>query len=88
MYTPTQDHIDRWNRGWSCRGISEVSGVSRETVCRAFRRMGFNLLKRPRPSVDATIVEVKKLRQEGHSTRDIADMVGWSARQVSRWIKQ
>lgn len=88
MYQPTPDHIDMWRRGWSCTAISDVAGVSKDTVCRAMTRLGFDLQSRPKPAVDAAIVEIKRLRAEGHSTRDIADIVGWSARQVSRWIKQ
>lgn len=86
MYEPTQDHIDRWNRGWSCRRIAEIAGVSRVTICRALKRQGFDLLDRPQPIITEAIKKSEELRSEGLSMRKISDRVGYSVRQIQRWL--
>ncbi len=86
MYTPTKEHLDMWNRGWSCRRIAGIAGVSRVTVCRAMKRLGEDLLHRPQPVIDEAIKESLRLRAEGVVMRDIADIVGYSRRQIQRWL--
>ncbi len=86
MYEPTKEHLDMWSRGWSCMRISEIAGVSRVTVCRAMKRLGEDLLHRPKPVIDEAIRESLRLRTEGVVMRDIADIVGYSRRQIQRWL--
>jgi len=86
MFQLTQEHIDMWNRGWSCRNIAQVAGVSRTTVCRAMRRMGFDLCDRPQPIIAKAIDESLSLREEGVSMRKISEDVGYSVRQIQRWL--
>lgn len=87
MYQPTPDHIDMWRRGWSCTAISGVAGVSKDTVCRAMNRLGFDLHSRPKPTVEAARIESKRLKESGESVTRISDVVGYSERQIRRWIK-
>lgn len=86
MYEPTKEHLDMWNRGWSCKRIAEVAGVCRATVCRAMRRNGADLKARPQPVIDEVIKESLRLRAEGVVMKDIADIVGYSRRQIQRWL--
>lgn len=85
-FEPTQDQIEMWRRGCSCRQIAQGAEVSRATLCRAMRRMGLDLIHRPRPLVDEIIKECQKLRAEGVVMRDIVDIVGYSERQIQRWL--
>lgn len=86
MWEPAEEHMSMWNRGWSCTRIAEAAGVSKETVCRAMRRRGIDLKCRPTPVVDEAIRESWRLRGEGMVMRDIADVVGYSRRQIQRWL--
>lgn len=86
MYEPTKEHLDMWNRGWSCKRIAEVAGVCKTTVCRAMKRRGLDLARRPKPVIDEAIKESWRLRGEGMAMRDIADVVGYSRRQIQRWL--
>lgn len=86
MYQPTQEHIDLWKRGWSCIKISKIAGVSKATVCRAMIRLGFDLKARPNPSVEKAIAAAKELRKQGMSMRSVADRIGYSDRQLTRWL--
>lgn len=86
MWEPTEEHLSMWNRGWSCTRISEVAGVSKETVCRAMRRRGIDLKLRPTPVIDEAVRASWRLRGEGMAMRDIANIVGYSRRQIQRWL--
>ena len=86
LFMTTQDHIDMWLRGWSCTKIAESAGVSRDTICRAMKRKGFDIHNRPNPGVEETIQECVRLRYQGNCMRDIADIVGYSRRQIQRWM--
>ena len=86
MYEPTKEHLAMWNRGWSCNRIAEKAGVSSDTVCRAMKRNGIDVMSRPNPGVSEAIKESLKLRANGVVMRDIADIVGYSRRQIQRWL--
>lgn len=86
MYEPTKEHVEMWSRGWSCKRIAEYAGVCRATVCRAMKRHGFDLKNRPQPVISEVITECHKLRGQGIVMRDIADIVGYSRRQIQRWL--
>lgn len=86
QFEATQEHIDMWRRGCSCRQIARGSGVSRATLCRAMRRLGLDLVHRPRPLVDEIIKECRRLRSEGVVMRDIVDITGYSERTIQRWL--
>jgi len=85
MYLPTQEHIDLWNRGCSCHFIANLVGVHRMTICRGFKKLGFDLLNRPRPNIDEIITEVRRLKSLGWSRNKISERVGYSNRQIGRW---
>lgn len=85
-FQPTPEQIEMWRRGCSCRQIAEGADVSRATLCRAMRKMGLDLIRRPRPMIDDIIKECQKLRAEGVVMRDIVDIVGYSERQIQRWL--
>jgi transposase len=86
MFQVTQEHIDLWHRGCSCQFIANRAGVHRMTICRAFHKLGFDLLNRPRPNIDEIIIESRRLGAAGFSRNRIAEMTGYSTRQISRWL--
>ena len=86
MYEPTKEHVEMWNRGWSCNRIAVVAGVCRSTVCRAMKRRGADLMNRPSPVILEVVSECRKLRDSGVAMRDIADIIGYSRRQIQRWL--
>lgn len=88
MYEPTDEHIAMWRRGWSCNRIAESAGMCRATICRGMKRKGFDLSKRPNPTIEESIKECWRLKAEGVVMNDIAHIVGWSRRQVQRWLNQ
>lgn len=86
MYEPTKEHLDMWNRGYSCTRIAKAAGVCRMTVCRAMKRLGIDPMRRPSPVIDEAKKASARLRAEGMVMRDIADIVGYSRRQIQRWL--
>ena len=85
-FEPNQEHIDMWHRVWSCTRLAEIAGVSKDTMFRGMKRIGLDLLGRPRPVIDEIIQECHRLRAEGMGKRDISDIVGYSERHIQRWL--
>jgi len=48
--------------------------------------MGFDLCDRPQPIIAKAIDESLSLREEGVSMRKISEDVGYSVRQIQRWL--
>lgn len=48
--------------------------------------MGLDLISRPRPLIDEIIAECRKLRSDGIPMEDISEMIGYSRRQIQRWL--
>lgn len=86
MFTPTHQQVEMWKRGWSCTRLAQLAGVSRHTMQRGMASLGMDLMRRPNPIIEKAISESKRLRSEGHAMRDIADIVGFSRRQIQRWL--
>lgn len=87
-FEPPPKVIEAWRRGCSCRQLAATAGVSRATLCRAMRRLGLDLVDRPRPQIDEIIRECQRLRSDGVVMRDIVDIIGYSERQIQRWLNQ
>jgi lambda repressor-like predicted transcriptional regulator len=50
------------------------------------RRRGFDLSDRPQPIIAQTIDISLNLREDGMSMRKISEEVGYSVRQIQRWL--
>lgn len=86
-YRPEERYIEMWRRGWSCRSIAEIAGVSRATFSRGMAALGFDLLRRPQPIRERAILTAKEMKAKGMSIQKISKIIGYSERNIQRWLE-